>query len=63
MAQLAASQSIGPMRRPKVTRIQSRKMAPWDEIADDAAMESDYYLAPKIANSGRSRLFDPLLPR
>jgi hypothetical protein len=63
MAQTTVGQTISPTRRPKVMRNRSRKMAPWDEIADDAAMESDYYLAPRAANFGRFRPFDPLRPR
>jgi hypothetical protein len=40
--------NMGPMpassRRPKNPQARSRNMAPWDEFADDAAIESDFYV-------------------
>lgn len=31
------------------------KMAPWDEFADDAAIESDFYLHRPVAGRGRRK--------
>jgi hypothetical protein len=51
-------------RRSMMAAIRSRKMAPWDEFADDAAIESDYYLhRPATSRGRRDRVRVPMAPR
>jgi hypothetical protein len=58
VTQTTVGTSTDATRRPIIAGARSRNMAPWDEIADDAAMESDYYLTLRAAKSGRRRLVD-----